>query len=431
MADKPVDPLESEYPAANPPRATDLLQVLDISRSLAMTTDLQTLMKQIEQAARQVLDCERATVFVHDAGSDELYTLVMVRQESIRIPANRGIAGACFCNREVMDIQDAYTDPRFDDSIDRKTGFRTRNLLAAPLFVNSDQVLGVLETINKSSNGFNPSDKTLLQTFAAQAAISIHHHFLMQEYGKKQRLQAEMEAARKIQQSLLPSGAPQIQGYEIAGWNRPADATGGDYYDFQRLHDGRVLLVIADVTGHGIGPALLAAQCSALHRAFFSVDSAVDQKLNQMNRLLCKDIPADHFVTAFFALLEPDCNRFSYLSAGHSPVLLYRASEDSLVTLPVQQLPLGILVDADYTQWNQVELEPGDILAGLTDGFPEAENIRGEAFGLNRLRTTIRDNTDCTAAELIRCLHRALVEFSADVAQMDDLSAVVVRRPRD
>ncbi len=406
----------------------DLLKVLEISRHLAMTTDLQSLINEIEHAAKRVLNCERATVFVHDNATNELFSFVKARQEGIRIPADQGIAGASFQNRILLNINDAYKDSRFNRLIDKETQFKTRNLLACPLFVSKDQVLGVLEVLNKSERNFDTGDEILLQTFAAQAAISIHRQFLMEEYGEKKRLQSELETARHIQQGLLPKHAPTIEGYDISGWSKAAEETSGDYYDFQALENDELLLVIADVSGHGIGPALLAAQCAALHRAIFSLALQTQQNLNHINRLLCRDIPNDRFVTAFFGVLQTTTDVFRYISAGHGPVLIYRAADKSIETLAVQGLPLGILSDSDYSLWNSFKFMSGDILVGLTDGFVESENMNGDCFGLQRVLDVILDTSHLPTESLISHLYQSLLKFVGNVAPSDDLTAVVVKK---
>jgi GAF domain-containing protein len=142
----------------------DLLQVLEISRNLALNQDLQGLLKQIERAAVTVLNCERATVFVYENNSGELNSLVMDRIEKLSVPADSGIVGSCFNSGGLVNVPDAYEDPRFNPSIDLLTGFQTRNILAAPLFGDKQNVLGVLEVLNKTGSGFGEWDEFLLET---------------------------------------------------------------------------------------------------------------------------------------------------------------------------------------------------------------------------------------------------------------------------
>ena len=408
-------------------RSEDLHRVLEISRRLALTSDLQSLLKEIESAVLTVLDCERATVFVYDQSSNELFSCVNSRSEDIRLPIDRGIAGTCFKDKVILNIPDAYKDLRFDQSVDQQTGFKTRNMLACPLFISGQETLGVLEVLNKRNSNFDKHDETLLQTFAAQSAIALHRQFLMEEFGEHKKLQGELAIAQKIQTGLFPSAPPIIDGFDIAGWNKPADETGGDFFDFQTLNNGNILLVIADVAGHGIGPALLAAECSALQRAIFSLESNLPAGLAHINRLLCDHFPTDRFVTAFVGSFSPDDNRLGFISAGHGPVLVYRQRNEKITELPVNGLPLGVLTNTSYDALKHILLEPGDILIALTDGFVEWEDNNEVCFGLQRVCEKIRQNAGLSAAALIEKLYEALLKHTHPVKQSDDLTAIVLK----
>src|SRR5262252_1641276 len=156
------------------------------------------------------------------------------------------------------------------------------------------------------------------------------------------RLEHDLSVARSIQQSLLPSMTPEIEGFEIAGWNRPADETGGDYYDWQVLPNGTVIAELADVTGHGIGPALLAAVCRAYARANFSRGNGLLEAMEQLNAEVTRDIGEGRFVTFVAAVCVPGSPRVELLSAGHGPLLIYVFSQDGFEQIGAQGLPLGI-----------------------------------------------------------------------------------------
>lgn len=143
-----------------------------------------------------------------------------------------------------------------------------------------------------------------------------------------ERLEHDLGIARSIQQGLLPQNPPQLDGFEIAGWNQPADQTGGDYFDWQELADGRLAVSLADVTGHGIGPALVTAVCRAYARASFPSDSELESVMKQLNNLLFEDLPPERFVTFVVALLDPATSEIQLLSAGHAPLLLYTLADD-------------------------------------------------------------------------------------------------------
>ena len=224
--------------STEPRQIENLRRILDVARQMAATTDLCALLSTIVDATRQVLECERATIFLYDATANELCSRVATGVESIRFPADRGIAGAAASQRAVVNVANAYNDPRFNPEIDKETGFRTRNLLTFPLENLNGELMGVLQALNKAGRPFDAQDEELARVLSAQAGVALHRWRLLEEYAEKQRMARDLEIARSIQQTLFPKENPIVAGYEIAGWNRSADETGGDCYDFIPLEDG-------------------------------------------------------------------------------------------------------------------------------------------------------------------------------------------------
>jgi len=243
------------------------------------------------------------------------------------------------------------------------------------------------------------------------------------------RLEHDLGVARSIQQSLLPTRVPQIEGFDIAGWNQPADQTGGDYYDWYPLADGKLLVALADVTGHGIGPALLAADCRAYARAnFLSGGQGLLSAMERINSLLSSDLQEGRFVTFVAAVCSPGHSRVELLSAGHGPLFLYFLREDRFDQKDAQGLPLGISPSLISEPPLSVELNPGDMLILATDGFYEWANAQGDQFETRRLEETIRRSREKPAREIISTLYQAAVAFSGGTKQQDDLTAVVIKR---
>ena len=238
----------------------------------------------------------------------------------------------------------------------------------------------------------------------------------------------DLEIARSIQQDLLPASPPQLDHFEIAGWNQPANQTGGDYFDWQRLPDGQLAISIGDATGHGIGPALVSALCRAYARASFLVDRKHDRVLDQLNGLLSHDLADDRFVTFAVVFLNPETAEIKVLSAGHGPILCYRRNQNTLEDFEAQGIPLGMIAGMPYEDSNVKSLKAGDMIVLVTDGFYEWENPQGEEFGLDRLKETIRQARDCPADEVISRLHQAVKDFSKGTDQKDDLTIVILKR---
>jgi serine phosphatase RsbU (regulator of sigma subunit) len=242
------------------------------------------------------------------------------------------------------------------------------------------------------------------------------------------QVEHELQIARSIQQSLLPKLRPQIRGFEVAGWSQSADHTGGDFYDWKKLPDGRWVVMVADVTGHGIGPAILAAVCRAYSRASINVRDSLEEMLRNINLSFAEDLTPERFATFVAAMCQEGSDELELLSAGHAPIFVYSAEDNSLRFLEAQALPLGIFPDL----WNAIpvklSMKPGDIVVLITDGFLEWENNSGEQFGTERLSVVIRQFGDCEPEVIIAELYDSVLKFAQGTPQQDDLTAVLIKR---
>jgi serine phosphatase RsbU (regulator of sigma subunit) len=261
--------------------------------------------------------------------------------------------------------------------------------------------------------------------------IRKHVNAALREAETKRKLEAiqhDLQVARSIQQSLLPQEAPQIAGFDIAGWNLPADDTGGDYFDWKILPDGKVVISLADVTGHGIGPALLATACHAYAKSNFRVGQTLPAALEHLNQELGGDLTTGRFVTFVAAVCCPGCPEMEILSAGHGPLFIYSRPVDRFTELAAHALPLGILPSFASDPPTRLQLHPGDLVLLATDGFFEWENDQNEQFGVQRMEEVIRASRDSASSEIIARLYEAVTSFSNGTKQQDDLTAVVIKR---
>lgn len=403
----------------------NLLRLLDVTRQLAGTIDLTQLLTRIVDATCEVLGCERATIFLYDEKTHELFSRVATGVESIRFPADRGIAGAAAAKRTVISVADAYADERFNPEIDKETGFRTRNLLTFPLENLDGALMGVLQALNKGAGSFTKDDEDLARVLSAQAGVALHRQSLLDEYAEKQRMARDLELARRIQQAALPKSNPVVPGYEIAGWNRSADETGGDCYDFLPLDDGKYALMLADATGHGIGAALVIAQCRALTRGMLSLTRRLPTVAARVNGIMTHDLTDDRFVTAFIGVLDPAEHVLEYVAAGQGPLLF--VSPGGVEVRKASALPFGVVEDFDCTA-ERYTFTPGATVILLTDGFYETTSPAAELFGEERVAAFFQRHADLPLAELVARLHEEVREFSHNAPQKDDLTAVLIRR---
>jgi len=232
---------------------------------------------------------------------------------------------------------------------------------------------------------------------AGEVARQIRQHVAtaLREARESERLKSDLEIARSIQQGLLPGDSPDLPGFEIAGWNKPADETGGDYYGWQQLPDGRAAFTLADVTGHGIGAALVASATHAYTRASMTADTDLGAILSRINELLAKDLPSGRLVTFVSGVLEPEEGRVKLLSAGHGPMLHYTAADDQVQSFGA------------HFEW---------------------ANSQDEEFGTQRLEEAVRFAKGLGAADVITSLYNKVLDFAAGTPQNDDLTAIVLKR---
>ena len=250
------------------------------------------------------------------------------------------------------------------------------------------------------------------------------------------RAEAEFRIARCIQQKLFPTTTPRIAGmdigsatfgFDISGASYPAEAIGGDYYDYLSLRDGCLGIAIGDVSGHGIGPALLMAEVRAYLRAFAHMNPEPGAVLRLVNGAILPDIEGDRFITMLLARLNPHSRCFSYASAGHSTGYIFNTDGEVKQSLPSTSIPLGIMLECDFLATAPIHLDAGDLVLLLTDGIVEARAPDGSIFGTQRTLDLVRVYRDLPAREIVNNLYFAVRAFAQDQPQYDDITATVIK----
>jgi serine phosphatase RsbU (regulator of sigma subunit) len=237
----------------------------------------------------------------------------------------------------------------------------------------------------------------------------------------------QFRVAREIQQRLFPKSSPPSGAFDIAGASHPAEATGGDYFDYLSMADGCLGIVVADVTGHGVGPALLMAETRAYLRTLASNARDAGDLLTRANRVLAEDVDFERFVTAILARLDPRSLSLEYASAGHPSGYVLDAAGQVKARLKRLGVPLGIQPDIDYAASPKVALSAGDIVLLLTDGIEESMSPDNSFFGVDRILEVMRAHAGRSAGEIVEALFRAVRDFSEGLPQLDDLTVVVVK----
>jgi serine phosphatase RsbU (regulator of sigma subunit) len=275
---------------------------------------------------------------------------------------------------------------------------------------------------------FDETDQTLLDALARQVHASLENRFLLAQSLEKQKIEQDIAVAAAIQQRILPTTLPQIEGYDIAGVNIPSKSVGGDYYDCIPLPDGKFALAIADVSGKGVPAALLVSSLHAYLSAYLESPFLLLELAQRLNRVINRASTDDKFITAFLAILTPATGELLTLNAGHTPVYLRRV-DGSVQEINAGGIPFGML-DIDFPFESQmVQILPGERLLLYTDGITEAANESYTLYDTDRpLKEFFARRTSPKVEEFIRELITDIKAFTGNAPQNDDITALVLIR---
>ncbi len=301
-------------------------------------------------------------------------------------------------------------------------------MLTLPLIDHDGSMVGVLQLLNKKDGVFDAEDEWVAAALAAQCAVALHRVQMTETMMLTQKLDREIGVAREIQMSGLPAKMPGVENYDGAGIFRPTDQTGGDLYDFVRLENGNLFLLLGDATGHGIGPALSATQLRSMVRVALRLGADLDEIFTHTNNQLVDDLPDDRFVTAFMGLLDPSNHIVRFHSGGQGPLLHYKAASDECDWHGASTFPMGALPHTNLDKAVRIDMEPGDVLGLISDGIYEYEDDEGRQFGQEGVARVIRENLDKPMTEVVAILLRSARKFGGAVPQADDITIVLVRR---
>ncbi len=415
---------------AAPDLASDLQRIIRVSRALGSERDLGRLLELILREATALVEADRASLFLVDAARSELVTRIAQGAEEIRLPLGKGIAGTVAATGVAINIPSAYEDARFNPDNDRKSGYQTRSILCLPLSNHRDEVVAVIQVLNKQGGlPFGAHDEQVLSALCGQAAVAIDNAQLVTREREAQRLEREMELARHIQLGLLPDKPPEIPGWRFAAWSSSCDATGGDYHDFLPIAGG-CDVALGDVSGHGIAAALLMSTARAFLRAMHGPEVDLGQLLTRMNTLLEQDMADDAFMS-FVACRLGDDGRCALVNAGHEAPLFYRADRQGFDDIDIGGLLLGMLPDMVYDTTDVPHLRPGDMMVLFTDGIFEAQRPpEFISFGMDRMRQVIVQAAPQGAVAVRDAVVAAVDAWLGGHPPHDDRTLVVIERVR-
>jgi sigma-B regulation protein RsbU (phosphoserine phosphatase) len=412
---------------------TDKLRMLlDITKKISRSLDLQEVLNLVMDTLDSLIPYDAAGIFVlkpvDTASGDEgprIFKAEAVRGydidelTSLHLKMGEGLLGHVALTAEPIISPDVRKNPIYINAREA-----TRCEMVAPIIANTE-VIGAFDLESDELNAYSDDDLQVLMLLASQVAIIIEKVMLHEQLIEKKRLEGQLEVARQVQLELLPAKDPQLEGYDISAYNFPTEEVSGDYYDWVKIYEDQIGLVIADVSGKGVPAALLMAFLRASLRAATHIGYAPHISMAKVNYLLWESIERHQFVTAFYGILDVTNKTLSYTNAGHNPPLLLDKSGNSEF-IERGSLPLGMFRDTRYHEY-YLTTNPGDMLVLYTDGVTEARSPHGEEFGRNRLAEAVRKHRNLAARELISAVQREVIEWTDGKGAGDDVTFFVIK----
>ncbi|MEY2527245.1 MAG: hypothetical protein QOE73_2016 [Verrucomicrobiota bacterium] len=345
------------------------------------------------------------------------------------ITMGEGVIGRAWQTGQPVYLNDLSEAPELEKL--RGSSFGTSSIMVAPLLYGK-QNMGILALGNGAAGTkFSQSDFVVFKSIAEQSAFALYNAIIYSEANEKKRLDHDLEIARDIQRVLLPAEPPVINGFEISGINIPAKQVSGDYFDYIKVDDKRLGVVIADVSGKGVPASLIMAICRSTLRSQAAGNSSPADVLSKVNRQLYPDIKEDMFISMAYVILDHAHGGVSLARAGHDAPLLYRQSAKTVT--PVK--PPGMVVGIDsgnvfdrITGDFAVPLERGDCLVLYTDGVTEALDSNGDEFGLERTIQAVGASAGDGAAAVVTRVIEDVRNFVGSQPQNDDITLIAIRK---
>lgn len=409
----------------------DLLGLISkVGLALLSSSGLDETLDQVASLVFDAVPAERVVIMLRDEDSDGGMKIAVARQRGVaealeEVRLSRTVMDEVLKNGKSVLTADAQQDPRYASQTMALMGIRS--VLAVPLSVSEQEVFGLVYADSPTTQTtFTEEHLNILTTLASVGSIRVENARLLEERFERERMERELELATEIQQRFQPSAPPVLEGYEFQGISFSCYEIGGDYYDFIRRNDGRLLVALGDVSGKGTAAALLMSSLHAAIHAQVSANSSLEEIVRAVNQYLSDNTPANRFVTLFIAELDPATGIIRFINAGHNPPLIGR-SDGSVEQLDSGGFPLGIIPMAEY-EVGQTSLGAGEVLLVYSDGVSEAANLKGEEFGLDRLSQVVVKNLASSAAGLRDKVESSLSTFTQTAPAGDDITLVIVKK---
>ena len=408
--------------------------LFEISHKTSDTLDLDEIMVQLLDTIKTVMEYDAAGIFILNQAFSQrpgLSSQNLIAGMSFRgygqlpnsddmLTHGKGIIGYVITNNISLVAPDVRLDDHYIEGREE-----TLSEIAVPIQIN-ERAIGALNLESDRLAAYNEKDLAILKFFADAAAIALEKAILHRQLLEKELLDKQLQMAKEVQTHLLPLSDPLVPGYDISGICIPAEKIGGDYYDYLQLPDGKLGIVVADVSGHGISSALVMSAFRSQLRTFTIGRDSPAQIACTINECLPEFTGGNHFITMAYGLLDPIKNVITFTRCGHpSPRLLHE--DGSSETLHENKPAFGIYNNVNYVDESKT-ISPGDILVIFTDGVVDTENYRGDAFGSQQLMTIIAKKRDLSSKELIQQVVKQIRRFGEFHPFQDDFTLVIIKK---
>ncbi len=424
-----ADPVPRSLFVAYPDQAKTLALLHEVSRELTSILDREELLRRVAARTKKIVDYDVFSVMLWNEQTQLLESVFAMRcNDSVpartRLPLHQGLTGTAAGERRVLRVHDVNEDPRY---IRCETGVAARSEIVVPLLMK-DRLIGVLDLESTKPHAFTLEHERMLSTLGSYVAVALENARLYEEaLQNERRLRTDLDTAREIQRQLLPTGAREVPGLDLAAAYVPARELGGDFYDFLPYGEGRLAIALGDVSGKGTAAALYGSLAIGTIREIV-VDHACDPScmLGLLNQRLHNARLDSRFIAMLFGVYDAASRRLSLANAGAPYPLLLRHGH--VLSVRLEGVPLGLLPGTQYDE-SSVDLLPGDVVVFASDGILESQNATEEEFGLQRLSSVLSAISPDDSARAIaeRILAETDDHSGAGVAPHDDRTLVVLR----
>ncbi|MEJ5166039.1 MAG: protein kinase [Thermoanaerobaculia bacterium] len=406
-----------------------LLAVLEAQKALSSSPDLDRLLETLLGVATREAGAERGTIFLVDKKRQCLWskTLEGDREVKIEVPLGKGIVGHTALTGDILNIPDAYSDPRFNPEVDKKTGYKTKSLLSVPMKSYTNEIVGVIQLLNKNKEGvleaFNKEDEEFLKEVCAHAATLLEQAQIKEEQFQKMQLKKEMDIALQLKKKLFPENFLTFNNIFISYLQLSEGIIGGTSLEALPVDEDRIFILLSDSSKAGLSSAILSANFQGAFRLLIEEIDDTLTLVTKLNTHICKISSEGLYISSIFSLFDLKERKMDYVIAGH--INPFKVSPEGKITfLESDGIPLGL--EQEYPYKNEIiSFGKGDIFCFFTPWIVEGENRMGKCFGIEKLQRIIIENRNKRIKDILKIFEEEWKKFN--VVEEKDATLLLIQ----